>query len=277
MAMCTTDDDIEVPNSPHERTASSLSFCALLSVSFLRMEASRLEFKQPEFPHGGDRVAFVDNDKLLNTCHFLHAMEKKVFLPGSEHFNGEWLVELRPKLTRRCAERRVRMVPRRHFSCSFFFSKFVGAQCCLVQGYELLQNLGLLEAMEMLDLKHSFCRLLVKTSADFSLRQIQNAHPDIEVTEEFSRAANARVLARALPNLERTVSGGNCTHGVLPRAPPLERQASLNRQISGPSVRRLTRQVSTAPDLARARSNVSGRSRGWRYRAHCFRNIRAPL
>ena len=27
----------------------------------------------------------------------------------------------RPKLTRRCAERRFRMVPRRHFSCSLFF------------------------------------------------------------------------------------------------------------------------------------------------------------
>ena len=38
---------IEVPNSPHERTASSLSFCALLPVSFLRMEASRLEWRRP--------------------------------------------------------------------------------------------------------------------------------------------------------------------------------------------------------------------------------------
>ena len=120
-------------------------------------------------PDGGDRVAFVDNDKKHNTCHFLHAMEKKVFLPGSEHFDGEWLVELQP-------------------------------QTETSEAYATLYR----AAMEMSDLKHSFCRLLVETSADFSLRQIPKAHPDIEVAEEFSRAANARVPARALPTLERT-------------------------------------------------------------------------
>ena len=61
--------------------------------------------------------------------------------------------------------------------------KFVGAQCCLVQGPVLLQNVGLLEAMEIPDLKHFFCHLLVETSADFGLRQIPKAHPDTEVTE----------------------------------------------------------------------------------------------
>ena len=40
--------------------------------------------------------------------------------------------------------------------------------------------------------------------------QIPKAHPEIEVTEEFSRAANARVLARALPTLEQTFYFHNC-------------------------------------------------------------------
>ena len=40
--------------------------------------------------------------------------------------------------------------------------------------------------------------------------QIPKAHPEIEVTEEFSRAANARVLAHALPTLEQTFYFHNC-------------------------------------------------------------------
>ena len=218
---------IEVPNSPHERTASSLSFCALVPVSFLRMEASRLEFKQPEFPDGGDRVAFVDNDKLLNTCHFLHAMEKKVFLPGSEHFDGEWLVELQPQPETSKAYATLCRTACSDGSPPSFqlfvnFSKFVGAQCCNVawcRDTSCCKTLVSSREWRCLTSSIPFAVFLwrhPRTSAS-----AKYAHPDIEVTEELSRAANARVLARALPTLERTVSGGNGTHGVLPGAPPL--------------------------------------------------------
>ena len=66
---------LEVSNSPHERTALALTFCALLPVVFLKMDAARFEFAQPLLVESGTKVRFVEDESLMTCCHFLRAMK----------------------------------------------------------------------------------------------------------------------------------------------------------------------------------------------------------
>ncbi|CAD7957434.1 unnamed protein product [Amoebophrya sp. A120] len=248
---------VEIPATPGNQLMNHLSVLPLLKKEHLTVDLAALQLDQPRFLQPNEdregksetkldpstRTHFLQlapNYDILITCKFLRALDGERFLKKKEedpnaHDDKELLRERISTeecwrlLERFCCQERTRTKPdgttepqREHPSFFTFnlFARFMRKQFDRTRQFALL-TMNLSRAMGLNSLRHYFCSMLVKTSGDFSLRQVPKY---LTMDEMRADADDEAVLAELSP--KRAFSSSVAMDSTQAAPPALELAAA---------------------------------------------------